>query len=465
MGPQPRASVPAVEAWIERTADERLEEYVEFLRIPTVGTLQEHGADMVRGAGWLADRLRSAGLEHVEVSPTPGHPIVYADWLHAADAPTVLVYGHYDVQPTDPLDEWVRPPFEPRVEGGRVYARGAADDKGQVHLHVWAARAWLEAAGRLPINVRYVFEGEEESGSTNFEAWVLANRERLEADVAVVSDTGFYEGNVPAITVGLRGLMYLQIDVLGSSRDLHSGTYGGVVQNPANALTRILAALRHADGRIAVPGFYDQVRELGPDERAQFARLPFDEQAFAAEIGVAALFGEPGFAPAERRGARPTLDVNGIWGGFQGEGSKTIIPARAHAKVSCRLVPDMDPTRTFEVVRDAIHAVHVPGVRVDVRLLNDGWWSLAPLDHPATRSAMRCLEEVFGAKPYVIREGGSIPAAATFASALGLPVVLLGFTNPDDQAHAPNESMVLANYEGGLRTIARYWEALAQRDA
>jgi acetylornithine deacetylase/succinyl-diaminopimelate desuccinylase-like protein len=233
------------------------------------------------------------------------------------------------------------------------------------------------------------------------------------------------------------------------------------VQNPANALARIIAALRHPDGRVAVPGFYDDVRELSPEERGEFARLPFDEPAFAAEIGVPQLFGEPGFSPLERRGARPTLDVNGIWGGFQGEGSKTIIPARAHAKLSCRLVPDMDPARTFELVRDAILAVDVPGVSVDVRLLNDGWWSLAPLDHPATIAARRCLEETFGADPYVMREGGSIPAAASLASVLDLPVVLLGFSNPDDQAHAPNESMVLANYEGGLRTVARYWEALA----
>ncbi|MFN8623191.1 MAG: dipeptidase [Chloroflexota bacterium] len=450
-----------VEAFLAGTANERLEDYVDFLRIPSISALSEHKEDMVRAARFVADRLTSWGLEHVEVSPTAGHPIVYADWLHAEGAPTVIVYGHYDVQPVDPLDLWVRPPFEPRIENGRIHARGAADDKGQVHLHLWAARAWLQTEGRLPINVRYVFEGEEESGSVHFDEWLQANRHRLDADVVVVSDTGFFEGNHPAITIGLRGLMYCQLDVTGPALDLHSGTYGGNVQNPAIALARIITALKHPDGSVAVPGFYDEVRVISAEEHAEFARLPLDEAAFVEKLGVPELFGEAEFLPLERRGARPTLDVNGLWGGFQGEGSKTIIPAHAHAKISCRLVPDMDPVQTFERVKAAILAVDVPGVRVEVTPLNHGMWSLAPLDHPATQAAARCLEEVFGERPFYLREGGSIPAAASFATMLGVPVVLLGFTNPDDQAHAPNEQMVLANYEGGARTIVRYWEALA----
>ncbi len=450
-----------IEAYLTATAQERLDDYVDFLRIPSISALSEHRDDMVAAAEFVATRLSDWGLEHVEVSPTAGHPVVYADWLHAPGAPTVVVYGHYDVQPVDPLDLWVRPPFEPRLEDGRIFARGAADDKGQVHLHLWAARAWLATHGRLPVNVRYVFEGEEESGSVNFDAWLAANRHRLDADVVVVSDTGFFEGNHPAITIGLRGLMYAQVDVTGPSLDLHSGTYGGNVQNPAIALARIIASLKDASGRVTVPGFLDEVRVLTDAERAEFARLPLDEDELVARLGVSELFGDADFIPLERRGARPTLDVNGIWGGFQGEGSKTIIPAHAHAKISCRLVPDMDPERTFERVRDAILAVPVPGVRVEVTPLNHGMWSLAPIDHPATQAAARCLEEVFGERPYYLREGGSIPAAASFATLLGAPVVLLGFTNPDDQAHAPNEQMVLANYEGGLRTIARYWQALA----
>ena len=456
-----KAELGDLEDYLEQNAQERLTDYLDFLRIPSIGTLSEHVSDMRAAAEFVADRLRGMGMDNVEVSPTAGHPIVYADWLHAEGAPTVLVYGHYDVQPVDPLDLWHRPPFEPVVEGGRVYARGAADDKGQVHLHLWAARAWLAVRGRLPLNLRFVFEGEEESGSTHFDGWVAANLERLGADLAVISDTGFHEGNLPAITIGLRGLMYAQIDVTGPRLDLHSGSFGGNVQNPANALAAIVARLRNEDGSVAVPGFYDEVRQLGERERAEFARIPFDEGAFRADHGLQPLFGEPDFYPLERKGARPTLDVNGIWGGFQGEGSKTIIPAHAHAKVSCRLVPDMDPQRTFERLRDYVAAIRPPGVEVTVSLINHGMWSLTPIDHPATEAAAACLAEVFGQAPYYLREGGSIPAAATFGSLLGLPVVLLGFTPPDDQAHAPNESMRLDNYEGGLRTVVRYWQRLA----
>jgi acetylornithine deacetylase/succinyl-diaminopimelate desuccinylase-like protein len=454
--------IEAAEAYLEQTAAERLAELVEFLRIPTIGVLSEHRDDVRAGAAWLAERMRAIGLEHVEVSETPGHPVVYADWLHAAGAPTVIVYGHYDVQPVDPLDEWVRPPFEPRLEGGRVFARGAADDKGQVHLHLWAARAWLASAGRLPLNVRYVIEGEEEAGSPHFQAWLEANRERLEADLVVITDTGFFEGNHPAVTVGLRGNTYLQVDVSGPSQDLHSGSFGGLVQDPANALVRILASLWDADGRIAVPGFYDDVRELTPAEHETMAALPFDEQAFAAEIGVPELFGEPGHLPVVRRGARPTLDICGLWSGFQGEGTKTIIPAHAHAKLSARLVPDMDPQHIFELLRQAILAVEVPGVRVEVTLHDTMRPFVVSVEHPAAQTAARCLHEVFGVEPYYIREGGSIGAVASFDEVLGRPAVLLGFTNPDDHAHSPNESLVLANYEGGVRTVARYWAALAE---
>jgi acetylornithine deacetylase/succinyl-diaminopimelate desuccinylase-like protein len=451
-----------IEDFLARTAEERLADYLEFLRIPSVGTLSEHAPDMERAASFVAERLEAMGVENVEVSPTPGHPVVYGDWLHAEGAPTVLVYGHYDVQPVDPLDLWRRPPFEPVVEGGRVYARGAADDKGQVHLHLWAARAWLETRGSLPINLRFVFEGEEESGSANFEPWVSANAHRLGSDVAVISDTGFFEGNRPAITIGLRGLMYAQLDVTGPKLDLHSGTYGGNVENPAQVVARMVARLKNPDGSVAVPGFYDEVRELSQREREEFARLPFDESAFREEHGLLELVGEPGFLPLERRGARPTLDVNGIWGGFMGEGSKTIIPAHAHAKISCRLVADMDAQRTFERVRDFLLADVPRGVRAEVKLISAGRWSLTPIDHPATAAAAAALQEVFGEQPFYLREGGSIPAAATFGSVLGLPVVLLGFTPPDDQAHAPNESMRLDNYEGGVRTIVRYWQRLAE---
>ena len=450
-----------LEAHLDETRDARLADYVEFLRIPSISTLPDHAADCRRAAEFLADRLRQAGLEHVEVAETEGQPVVYADWLHAEGAPTILVYGHYDVQPVDPLDLWVKPPFDPRVENGRVYARGAADDKAQVHLHVQAAAAWLATRGRLPVNLRYVFEGEEESGSEHLDRWLADNAGRLAADLAVISDTGFFDGNLPAITVGLRGIMYAQIDVTGPSIDLHSGGYGGAVRNPATVLAEIIAGLHDTDGRVDVPGFYDDVRALSPRDRAELARLPFDEDEYRASIGVDALWGEADYTTLERRGARPTLEVNGIWGGFQGEGAKTIIPAHAHAKISCRLVPDQDPERVFSLVRERVRALAPAGVRVETRLIHGGRASLTPIDHPATRAAAACLRDAFGTEPVYIREGGSVPVAASFESILGLPVVLLGFTPPDDQAHAPNESMRLDNYEGGIRTIVRYWEALA----
>jgi acetylornithine deacetylase/succinyl-diaminopimelate desuccinylase-like protein len=454
-------AIAAIDAELARTADARLAELEELLRIPTVSALSAHREDVRAGARWLAERLTLAGMEHVEVSETPGHPVVYADWLHAPGAPTVIAYGHYDVQPVDPLELWTRPPFEPHVSDGRIRARGAADDKGQVHLHLSAARAWLAVHGRLPLNVRLVFEGEEEIGSANFEAWLVANRARMGADLVVISDSSFHEGNHPAITTSLRGNIYLQVDVAGPSLDLHSGQYGGLVQNPANALVRILAALRHPDGRVAVAGFYDEVEEPSAVQRAAWSRLGFSEQEMAQRLGVSTLFGEPGYSALERRGARPTLDVCGVWGGFTGEGSKTIIPAHAHAKVSCRLVGAMDPERTYARVRDAILAVEVPGVEVSVRLIDRMEPASVDVEHPAVSAAAACLREVFGQEPHLIAEGGSIGAAASFMRVLGAPVVLLGFANPDDQAHAPNESLVLANYEGGTRTIVRYWQALS----
>ena len=371
-----------------------------------------------------------------------------------------IVYGHYDVQPVDPLDLWTSTPFEPIVVGDRILARGAADDKGQIHAHVMAAAALLATRGALPINVRYVFEGEEESSSVHLDAWLEANRERLTADVAIISDSGFFEGNLPAITLSLRGIMYAQIDVVGTAVDLHSGGFGGAVQNPANALAQIIAGLKGPDGRIRIPGFYDDVVALSDEDRAALAALPFDEDEYLERLGLPALVGETGFTTLERRAIRPTLDVNGIWGGFMGEGSKTIIPAHAHAKVSCRLVADQDPDRIFEAFRAYVEEIAPPGVTTTVQYLGGGHPSLTPIDHPATRAAARALEATFGQAPVYIREGGSIPVCASFSSLLGLPVVLLGITPPDDNAHAPNEWMDLANYETGIRTFARMFDEL-----
>ena len=452
---------PDIDAHLDATQEDRLESYREFLRIPSISALPEHAPDVRRAAEWLADTLRAAGIEHVEVAETGGHPVVYGDWLHAEGAPTVLVYGHYDVQPVDPLDQWTSPPFEPEIVDGRMLARGAADDKGQIHAHAMAARALTTVRGGFPVNVKYVFEGEEESGSVNLASWLEANRERLSADVAIISDTGFFEGNIPAITVSLRGLMYCQIDVVLSSVDLHSGGFGGAVANPAIALAQIIAALKGPDGRIRIPGFYDEVRDLTEAEHAAMAELPFDEEAYRVLTGVPALVGEAGYSTLERRATRPSLDVNGIWGGFQGHGSKTIIPASAHAKVSCRLVADQDPAVIFGLLNDYVTAIAPPGVTVTVQELGGGRPSRTPIDHPVTQAAARALEQVFGRAPVFSREGGSIPVTADFASVLGLPVVLLGFVQPHDNAHAPDEWMDLANYEGAIRTIIATFDEIA----
>jgi acetylornithine deacetylase/succinyl-diaminopimelate desuccinylase-like protein len=453
-----------LEAHLQATRDARIADYQDFLRFPSIGALPAHDEDVRRCAEWLAAALTRAGLEHAEVAETGGHPVVYADWLHAPGAPTILIYGHYDVQPVDPLDLWTSPPFEPVVVDGRMLARGAADDKGQIHAHVMAAAASFAIRGGLPLNVRYVFEGEEESSSANLDRWLETNRERLAADAVIISDTGFFEGNVPSLTVSLRGLMYAQIDVVGPPIDLHSGSHGGVVQNPILALATILAALKGPDGRVRIPGFYDDVVELTEEQRAAMAGLDFDEAAYQQAIGVSALVGEVGYTTLERRATRPTLDAHGIWGGFHEAGAKTIIPAHAHAKVSCRLVADQDPAAIFASLRDFVLAVAPPGVDVSVGALGQGRPSRTPEDLPVVRAAERGIEAVFGRRPLHIREGGSIPVTASFESILGLPVVLMGFSQPHENAHAPNEWLDLDNYEGAIRAILATFDEIAAGD-
>ncbi|HZL15611.1 MAG TPA: dipeptidase [Verrucomicrobiae bacterium] len=451
----------ALEAHLLATADRRLARYLDLLRIPSISGIPAHAGDCRRAAERLAADLRAAGLENVDVSETGGHPIVYADWLHAAGAPTVLLYGHYDVQPVDPLDEWQAPPFEPVVRDGRVLARGASDDKSNISIALSAAEALLTTRGALPLNLRLVFEGEEESSSVHLEPWLAANAARLAADVALVADAGFFAGNLPAVTVGLRGLAAAEIHVRGPFQDVHSGAYGGVIENPINALASIIAGLKGPDGRIRVPGFYDDVVALSDAERAAMAALPFDEEALRAELGVPALVGESGWTTSERRSARPTLDVNGIWGGFSGEGSKTIIPGRAHAKITCRLVADQDPDRIFALLHDYVMKIAPPGVRVEVVSTGGGRPTLTPQDEPATRAYARALEAAFGRAPLFVREGGSVPVAASFASILRMPVTVMGFMPPDGNFHAPNEWMDMANFETGIRALAAFFDDYA----
>ena len=462
--PDTTATDHVLDAYLEPRREERLERLKAFLRIPSISALPQHAPDVRRAAEWLADEMRAAGIQNVEVSETSGHPMVYGDWLHAAGAPTVVVYGHYDVQPVDPLDEWHTEPFEPVVDGHRLIGRGAADDKGQIHAHVSAAAALLATRDSLPVNVKYVFEGEEESGSAHLDAWLTEHRDRLDADAAIISDTGFFEGNVPAITLSLRGMTYAQIDVRLAGGDLHSGSYGGAIGNPAFAIAQIIAALKGPDGRIRIPGFYDHVREPTQAEREAIAALPFDEETFRADTGVPGLVGESGYTTLERKSIRPTLDVNGIWGGFQGHGQKTIIPAEAHAKISMRLVADQEPEDVFAKLKAFVDEIAPPGVEVTVRLLGTGRPSQTPLDHPHIGAASRALERVFGQSPLYINSGGSIPVAASFQRILGLPVVLLGFTQPNDLAHAPNEWFDLHNYEAAIRTMAATFDEIASLD-
>jgi acetylornithine deacetylase/succinyl-diaminopimelate desuccinylase-like protein len=451
----------ALERYLDENAERRLESYKALLRIPSISGIPAHAPDCRRAAEFAAAELKAAGMEHVDVSETGGHPVVYADWLHAPGRPTVLVYAHYDVQPADPLDLWESPPFEPIVKDGKMLARGASDCKCHVSMHTRAIEALIATRKVLPVNLKVIFEGEEESASLHLDAWLEANKERLKADFAVISDTGFFEGNLPAVTIGLRGLAYLQLNVTSSTVDLHSGVYGGAVDNPANALCQIVAALKGPDGVVRVPGFYDDVVPLSPADRKAFADLPWNDDEYRDSLGVAALHGEPGFTTLERTGARPTLDVNGIWGGFEGEGTKTIIPAHAHAKISCRLVANQDPARIFRLVADYIAKVAPRTVRVTVDDLSGGRPSLIPIDNPAAQAAARALEATFGRAPLYVREGGSVPVCASIESILGQPVVMLGFAPADGRFHAPNEWMWMSNFETGIRTIARFWDEVS----
>jgi acetylornithine deacetylase/succinyl-diaminopimelate desuccinylase-like protein len=440
-----------------------VDELVEFLRIPSISALPERATEVRRNAEHLASSAREAGFSAVEVVETGGHPAVYAERLVDPALPTVLVYGHHDVQPVDPLEEWISPPFEPQVRDGRLYARGAVDDKGQVYMHLKAVEAHLRTRGELPVNLRVLVEGEEEIGSVHFEELVGTMGQRLTADVAVVSDTGIFARGVPSLTVGLRGLAGVEVEVRGPSLDLHSGQFGGAVQNPVEALAWMLASLKDPrTGRVTVPGFYDDVIEPTEAEREGYASLPFDATAFRATAGgIGETVGEEGWSDLERRWVRPTVEINGIWGGYQGPGAKTIIPAHAGAKISCRLVPAQKPEVIGELVAATLRAATPPGVTSEVTVREGGNPVITPADHPAVRAASRAMAAVFGNDPVIIREGGSIPPVEVFQRVLGIPSVLVGVGLPDDQIHAPNEKFDLDQYAMGIRVLARLWDEIA----
>ena len=447
---------------LEQTREQGVKELEEFLRIPSISSQPERAEDVRRAAAHLVEQYQRIGLENAQVLETAGHPVVYADWLRAPGKPTVLLYGHYDVQPVDPLDLWDSPPFEPVHKDGLLFGRGSSDDKGQIAIHWQAIDALLKATGELPLNLKVIAEGEEEIGSTHFDAFVQANRDRLRADYCVVSDTAMAARGFPAITHALRGLVYFEIRVEASTTDLHSGMFGGIAANPAQALAEILTRLKDPNGRILVPGFYDGVRTLSEDERRQFQRVPFDEAELKQTYGLEALHGEPGFTPTERNWARPTLDVNGIWGGYQGPGSKTIIPAWAAAKVSCRLVSDQDAPSVFRAVREYIQAVRPKTVRVSVEQIEgfgDAW--ITPTDHPLIQAAARALHQAYGKEPALIRAGGSIGAVQTMSHHLHTPCLLVGFVLPDCFAHAPNERLDLESFYLGRRAAVHLWKEIA----
>ena len=449
--------------YLEDHRESFLEDLKAVLKIPSVSAQPDRRADVSRCAEHIAERLRGLGMSRVEVVPTAGHPVVYAEWLGANGAPTVLLYGHYDVQPVEPLELWHTPPFEPTLRDGKLYARGAVDDKGQVYMHLAAIEAHMKTAGKLPVNLKIVIEGEEEVGSLNLEAFLRQHRAMLDADVIVVSDTGMLGPDQPALTYALRGLLFAQIEVIGPSRDLHSGHFGGAVTNPANALCAIIAGLKDADQRITVPHFYDQVRTLTPADRERFAKTPFDEKAFLAESGASGPVGEKGYTTLERTTARPTLDVNGMWSGYIGEGEKTVLPSFAAAKVSMRLVPDQDPEKLGPLFEAHLQKLAPPGVHVKVAGMRGSPPFLTDPDHPMLEAARRALGRVWSKPAVMVREGGSIPVMTTFQHThVGLPSILVGFGLDDDQVHAPNEKFSLTSYYGGMRSVAYLYEELAK---
>jgi acetylornithine deacetylase/succinyl-diaminopimelate desuccinylase-like protein len=442
---------------------EHLAQLDEFLRIESVSADPDRDDEVRRAAHWIVDELTRIGVENATIHETSAHPIVTAEWMHAGEeAPTVLVYCHYDVQPADPLDEWIRPPFDPRHEDERVYARGAGDDKGQLFMHLKAVEAWMQTAGRLPVNLRFFFEGDEEVGSEPIEQFIADHAELLRADVCVVSDGDtFDDDGTPAIGYGLRGIAYWEVRVRGARQDVHSGQYGGGVDNPANVLARMLASLTDDAGRVTLPGFYDRVRDLSDEERAAYAALPFDEAVWRDVTGVpAAMDGERGYSLLERLSARPTFDINGIWGGYSGDGAKTIIPAWAAAKISTRLVPDQDYREIERTMKEHLESIAPPSVRVEVRIIHGGAPVITPLDHPGVGPASRALEAGFGTTPLFQRSGGSVPVVAALDAQLGLKTLMVGFANPTGNFHAPNEWMSLRNIRDGMVSLVHLWAEL-----
>ncbi len=437
----------------------------DLLHIPSISTLPEQAGAVREAAEWLSDNMRRAHLENVKVLPTDGHPVVYGDWLHAGEnTPTLLVYGHYDVQPAEKSDGWDSDPFVPVIRDGKLYARGASDDKGQMFLHVKAAEAMLEAEGRLPINIKFIFEGEEEIGSPNLASFLNQHKDMLDADMCVISDTGILSETQPSIIYALRGLTAMELIVEGPAMDLHSGMFGGAVHNPVQALAEIIAKLHNEDGSIAVPGFYDNVVALSDLEREELKKTDWSEEEFTRITGAPQAWGEKDFTIRERVGGRPTLEINGMAGGFYGSGVKTVLPARAIAKITCRLVADQKPYRIYELIRDYVAKITPPTVRSEVRhLKGSGDPALADIETPAIKAAISAYEKGWGAAPVFMREGGTLPIVADLQNILSLPVVLMGFGLNTDGAHGPNEHFVVEMFHKGIDTVIYLYQEIAEQ--
>ncbi|QDS97892.1 dipeptidase [Adhaeretor mobilis] len=445
----------------DQQREQSVDDLCELLRIPSVSADPAHKGDIKQASQWITDRFEKLGLA-VKIIETAGHPIVYAESPPVPGKPVALVYGHYDVQPPDPLDEWTTPPFEPNIRDGKVFARGATDDKGQMLTHVNSVAAWLTACKELPLQVKLLIEGEEEVGSEHLETFLTENREKLACDCVVISDTSQFAPGVPAITYGLRGIAYYEIHLTGPSQDLHSGVFGGAVANPAIELSKMLAGLVDEKGRIQVPGMYDDVVELSAEERKEFAGLPFDEAKFKAQLNVKDLAGEEGYSTIERRWARPSFDVHGLTSGYQGKGEKTVLPAKASAKISFRLVPNQDPKKITEGLRQRLEELLPAGITMDLTVYHNAPGVLMPLESPYLQAAAEAIELGFGTRPVMIREGGSIPIVNSFAQQLQADVLLLGWGQNDDNLHSPNEKFSLEDYHRGTRASVALWDRLAQ---
>jgi acetylornithine deacetylase/succinyl-diaminopimelate desuccinylase-like protein len=442
--------------------DRYLEELKAFLAIPSISALPAHAADVKLCADWTADEMRRIGLQNVRLLETPGYPVVYGDWLGAPGKPTILFYGHYDVQPVDPLNLWDSPPFEATVRDGEIYARGSADDKGQVFMHFKAVEAHLKQNGKLPVNIKFMIEGEEEVGSAHLDDFVRSHKDDLKADVVVISDSPMFTRGVPSMCYGLRGLVYFQIDLRGSSTDLHSGSFGGAVVNPAMALAQMLAQMKDRSGRIKIPNFYDDVLALSAEERAAWETLPFNEKKYRQDFGIPKVFGETGYSTLERTWARPTFEVNGLLSGFTGEGAKTVLPAVAMAKVSMRLVPNQEPDKIANLFEAYVKDVAPKSVELKITRMHGGKPWMTSYDNPFVQAAGRAIEKGFGRKPVFTREGGSIPVVSTFQEELGLPSVLFGVGLPDENAHAPNEKLDVSNFHNGIIASAVLYDEIAR---